>query len=149
MGPSTILWGFRFRSPSRVWRGRGSKFILEILNTAVTQKSLIGPHSVRVPSKKALASATCLLGTHSGVISNAWCIVVMPELERAPKTPHSRQGSHLLLKTALCCNWATRDPEGVIFDAPNQGDRLPNDSCALKKKYGLHPDRVIYCLGKR
>ena len=43
----------------------------------------------------------------------------------------------------LWCNWATRDPEGVIFDALNQGNHLPNDSsCALKKKYRLHPDRV-------
>ena len=61
--------------------------------------------------------------------------------------PHSKQGSHFLLKTVLCCNWATRDTEGVTFDAPNQGNRLPNDSCALKKKYMLHSDRVIDGLG--
>ena len=58
--------------------------------------------------------------------------------------PHRKQGSHLLLKTVLCCNWATRGPEGVIFDVPNHDNRLPNDSCTLKKKYRLYPDQVFY-----
>ena len=35
-------------------------------------------------------------------------------------------------------------PEGVIFDAPNRGNLLPNDSYALNKKDTLHPARVIY-----
>ena len=74
----------------------------------------------------------------------------MPEPKRASNILHSKEGSHLLLKTVLlCCNWATRDPEEVIFDAQNQGNRLPNNSCALKKEDRLHPDRVIYGLGTR
>ena len=48
------------------------KFIMKILKfTTVTQEeSSIGPHSVRVPSKTALASAMCPLDTHSSDISN-------------------------------------------------------------------------------
>ena len=101
------------------------------------------PHSARVPSKTALATVTCPLGTHSSDRSNPRCVVVVHELERAPNMPHDRHGSHLLLKTALCCNWATRNLEGVIFDAPNQSNRLLNDYYALKKKDRLHPYRFI------
>ena len=41
--------------------------------------------------------------------------------------------------------------EGVIFDAPNQGNNFPyaNDYCALKKKYRLFAERVTYGLGIR
>ena len=35
-------------------------------------------------------------------------------------------------------------PEGVIFDAPNRDNPLPNDYYALNKKYTLHPARLIY-----
>ena len=74
---------------------------MEILKfTTVTQEWLIGLHSVRVPSKTALARATCLLGTLSSGISNPGGVVVVPEFKRPPIMPHTRQGSHyLLLKT--------------------------------------------------
>ena len=64
--------------------------------------TVTGPHSVRVPSKTALASATCPLGTHSSDILHPWGIVVVPELERAPKMSHRREKSLLLLKKVLC-----------------------------------------------
>ena len=35
-------------------------------------------------------------------------------------------------------------PEGVIFDALNRDNPLPNDSYALNKKDTLHPARLIY-----
>ena len=35
-------------------------------------------------------------------------------------------------------------PEGVIFDAPNRGNLLPNDSYVINKKDTLYPARVIY-----
>ena len=31
-----------------------------------------------------------------------------------------------------------------MFDAPNRGNLIPNDSYALNKKDTLHPARVIY-----
>ena len=45
---------------------------MEILKftTVTRQESLIGPHSVRVPSKTAIASATCPLGPHSNDVSH-------------------------------------------------------------------------------
>ena len=44
---------------------------------------------------------------------------------------------------------APRRPEGVLFDAPSQGNIFPNDACVLNKKDRLHPDRVTYGLGTR
>ena len=35
-------------------------------------------------------------------------------------------------------------PEGVIFDAPNRDNPLPNDSYALNKKNTLHPAQLIH-----
>ena len=35
-------------------------------------------------------------------------------------------------------------PEGIIFDAPNRGNLIPNDSYAHNKKDTLHPALVIY-----
>ena len=107
---------------------------MEILKfTTALQESSIDPHLVRVPSKTTLASATCPLGIHSSDISNPEGVFIVPELKRALKMPHSRQSSHLLVKIVLCYNWTTSDPQGVIFDAANQGNCLPNDSCVLKK----------------
>ena len=77
---------------------------------------------------------------------------LMMEVDRLAGDLHQldeKCGSHFFLKTVLCCNWTTRDPEGVISDALNQGNRLPNDSSTSKKKYILHPNRVIYGLGAR
>ena len=77
MGPSTInnnnSYGDLDSGPHpQVWQGRGQKVITKILKftTTVTQESFVGPHSVRVPSKTALASATCSPGTHSSDLSN-------------------------------------------------------------------------------
>ena len=53
--------------------------------------------------------------------------------------PHSKQGGYDCFMLYL----TTRDPEGVMFDAPNQGNRLLNESCAPKKKDRLHPHLVI------
>ena len=63
--------------------------------------------------------------------------------------PHSGLGSQTVLNAVLYCNETTRDPEGFIFDAPNRGNRVPNDSCTPKKKDRLHPDPVLYGLGAR
>ena len=68
-------------------------------------------------------------------------------LKETPKMSHNRQDSHLLFKTVLCGIEATRNPKRLIFEGPNQGNRLSNDSFALKTKDRLHPDRVNYGLG--
>ena len=73
VGPRVIQRVSTFRSPSCVWRGRGSKLIIEILKFLIfllQEESLIGPHSVRVPSKTALACATCSLDIYSSNISH-------------------------------------------------------------------------------
>ena len=36
------------------------------------------------------------------------------------------------------------EPEGIIFDAPNRGNLLPNDSYVINKKDTLYPARGIY-----
>ena len=38
---------------------------------------------------------------------------------------HRRHPSHFSVYTGLCWNSATRYPEGVLVDAPNQGNFLP------------------------
>ena len=50
-----------------------------------------------------------------------------------PQRCAQQTGLHLLFKTITCYNWDTRDLEGVIFDAPNEGNRLSNGFGALKK----------------
>ena len=40
-------------------------------------------------------------------------------------------------------------PEVVIFDPPNRGNPLANDSYALNKKDTLHPARPIYGMAMR
>ena len=39
--------------------------------------------------------------------------------------PHKRHRLHFSVYAALCWNSATRHPEGVPFDAPNQGNFVP------------------------
>ena len=47
-------------------------------------------------------------------------------------------------KISLCGKLVHPGPEEIIFDAPNRGNLIPNDSYALDKKDTLHPARVIY-----
>ena len=42
-----------------------------------------------------------------------------------------------------------RGSEGAIFDAPNRGNPLANDSYTLNKKDTLHPARPIYGMAMR
>lgn len=42
-----------------------------------------------------------------------------------------------------------RGSEGAIFDAPNRGNPLANDSYALNKKDTLHPARLIDGMARR
>ena len=87
--PSTILWGLKFVSPSRVWHGR-IKVNSQLL--PVDKKTLNWSASVRVPPKTALARATCPLGTHSSGKSNPCGVENTPEKKRASKMLHSRYG---------------------------------------------------------
>ena len=66
---------------------------LTAINTVIcTQNPVNWPAFGKGALQTALASATCLLGTHSNDISNPWGVVVVPEFERVPKMPHSKQG---------------------------------------------------------
>ena len=62
---------------SWLWRSSNSLLL------PVHKNPSIGPHSVRVPSKTALASVTCPLGTQINNISNPWSVVVVSKLKRA------------------------------------------------------------------
>ena len=50
--------------------------------------------------------------------------------------PHRRHGLHITVYAGLCRNSATRYPEGVLFDAPNQGDLLPKTFALERGKIG-------------
>ena len=47
--------------------------------------------------------------------------------------PH-RHGSHFFVSAGLCWNSASRYPEGVLFDAPNQGNSLPKTFAVDREK---------------
>ena len=51
--------------------------------------------------------------------------------------PHRRHRLHFSVYVGLCWNSATRYPEGVLFDAPNQGNFLP-------KTFAADPPKIDY-----
>ena len=44
--------------------------------------------------------------------------------------PHRRHRLYFSVYDGLCWNSATRQPEGVLFEAPNQGNFLPKTFAA-------------------